>query len=111
MSRRPHNPAPPGRPGPVRRDRPPGPGQRSNERPPVWPDVVDTVMLAKFTRQSDAQLPDQAEPSAPPDAPDTPGEGTRVLRLPGGKHGSAPMPFAPPTRPRTRWGRPLPVAL
>ena len=101
MSRRPHNPAPPGRPGPVRRDRPPAPDQRSNERPPVWPDVVDTVMLAKFTRQSDAQVPDQAEPSAPPDAPDTPGESTRVLRLPGGKHGSGPMRFATSSRRRT----------
>ena len=97
MSRRPHNPAPPGRPGPVRRDRPPAPDQRSGERPPVWPDVVDTVMLAKFTRQAGAQPQDQAEPSAPPDVP---GESTRVLRLPGGKHGSGPMRFATSSR---RW--------
>jgi hypothetical protein len=96
MSRRPHNPAPPGRPGPVRRDRLPAPDQRSGERPPVWPDVVDTVMLAKFSRKPDA--PDQAQPSAPPD---TPGESTRVLRLPGGKHGSGPMRFATSSRRRT----------
>jgi hypothetical protein len=96
MSRRPHNPAPPGRPGPVRRDRLPAPDQRSGERPPVWPDVVDTVMLAKFSRKPEA--PDQAEPSAPPD---TPGESTRVLRLPGGKHGSGPMRFATSSRRRT----------
>src|ERR1700683_4391632 len=53
MSRRPRNPAPPGRPGPVRKDRVTPAGQR----PAVWPDVVDTVMLAKFTRQTDALLP------------------------------------------------------
>lgn len=94
MSRRPHNPAPPGRPGPVRRDRTPEPGGR----PPVWPDVVDTVMLAKFTWQPDAQQPDRAEPSAPPD---TPGESTRVLRLPGGKHGSGAIRFSTSSRRRT----------
>ncbi len=97
MSRRPHNPAPPGRPGPVRRDRPPAPDQRSKERPPVWPDMVDTVMLAKFTRRPDPHRPDQAEPSAPPEHP---GESTRVLRLPGGKHGSGAMRFATSSRRR-----------
>jgi Dolichyl-phosphate-mannose-protein mannosyltransferase len=105
MSRRPHNPAPPGRPGPVRRDRPnpgeqrPGEQRPADQRPPVWPDVVDTVMLAKFNRQADALLPGQAEPAAPPD---TPGESTRVLRLPGGgKHGSGPMRFTLSSRRRT----------
>jgi Dolichyl-phosphate-mannose-protein mannosyltransferase len=108
MSRRPHNPAPPGRPGPVRRDRPPAPDQRSSERPPVWPDVVDTVMLAKFTRRADAQRPDRAEPSAPPDVP---GESTRVLRLPGGKHGSGPMRFDTSSRRRTWVSRAVLVAI
>jgi Dolichyl-phosphate-mannose-protein mannosyltransferase len=108
MSRRPHNPAPPGRPGPVRRDRPPAPDQRSSERPPVWPDVVDTVMLAKFTRRADAQRPDRAEPSAPPEHP---GESTRVLRLPGGKHGSGPMRFATSNRRRTWVSRAVLVAI
>ena len=79
MSRRPHNPAPPGHPGPVRQDR----VTPANARPPVWPDVVNTVMLAKFTRQS-GDLPGTAEPPA---SPDVPAESTRVLRLPGGKHG------------------------
>ena len=55
-------------------------------------------MLAKFTRQSDALLPDRAEPSAPPEHP---GESTRVLRLPGGKHGSGPMRFTTSSRRRT----------
>jgi len=90
MSRRPNNPAPPGRPGPVRRDR----GTPGGQRPPVWPDVVDTVMLAKFTQQSDALL------LGPPE-PDAPGESTRVLRLPGGKHGSGPMRFSTSSRRRT----------
>ena len=108
MSRRPHNPAPPGRPGPVRRDRLPAPEQRSGERPPVWPDVVDTVMLAKFTRKSETQRPDQADPSAPPD---TPGESTRVLRLPGGKHGSGPMRFTTSSRRRTWVSRAVLVAI
>ncbi len=95
MSRRPHNPAPPGRPGPVRRDRTPAP----DGRPPVWPDVVDTVMLAKFTRQSDAQPPGPAEPPAPPEHP---GASPPVLRLPGGKHGSGPMRLAT-SSPRRTW--------
>ena len=103
MSRRPHNPAPPGRPGPVRRDRSAAP----DGRPPVWPDVVDTVMLAKFTRQSDA-LPDRAEPSAPPEHP---GESTRVLRLPGGKHGSGPMRFTTSSRRRTWVSRAVLLAI
>jgi len=94
MSRRPNNPAPPGRPGPVRRDR----GTPGGQRPPVWPDVVDTVMLAKFTQQSDALLLGPPEPDARPDAP---GESTRVLRLPGGKHGSGPMRFSTSSRRRT----------
>src|SRR5450631_2554409 len=95
MSRRPHNPAPPRRPGPVRRDR----GAPGGQRPPVWPDVVDTVMLAKFTQQqSDALLLGSPEPDA---RPDTPGESTRVLRLTGGKHGSGPMRFSTSSRRRT----------
>lgn len=104
MSRRPHNPAPPGRPGPVRRDRHnpgeqrPGEQRPANQRPPVWPDVVDTVMLAKFSRQSDALLPGPEEAAAPPEVP---GESTRVLRLPGGKHGSGPMRFSTSSRRRT----------
>ena len=103
MSRRPHNPAPPGRPRPVRRDRTP-----DGQRPPVWPDVVDTVMLAKFTRQSDALLPGAAEPPAPPDSP---GESTRVLRLPGGKHGSGPMRFVTSSRRRTWISRAVLLAI
>jgi len=94
MSRRPHNPAPPGRPGPVRRDR----ATPAGERPPVWPDVVDTVMLAKFTRQADALLPGPGDSGAPPQHP---GEGTRVLRQPRGKHGSGPMRFTTSSRRRT----------
>ena len=94
MSRRPHNPAPPGRPGPVRRDR----GTPGGQRPPVWPDVVDTVMLAKFTRQNDALPVAPPEPGA---RPEHPGESTRVLRLPGGKHGSGPMRFSTSSRRRT----------
>ncbi len=101
MSRRPHNPAPPGRPGPVRRDRPAQGDQRQHsggQRPPVWPDVVDTVMLAKFTRPADARPTGPGEPDA---APEVPGESTRVLRLPGGKHGSGPMRFTTSSRRRT----------
>ncbi|MGI8450819.1 MAG: ArnT family glycosyltransferase [Streptosporangiaceae bacterium] len=106
MSRRPHNPSPPGRPGPVRRDRPasgdqgrrPDNQSPGSQRPPVWPDVVDTVMLAKFTRQTDALLPGPGERDAPPEHP---GESTRVLRLPGGKHGSGPMRFTTSSRRRT----------
>jgi hypothetical protein len=108
MSRRPHNPAPPGRPGPVHRDRPPAQDQRSGDRPPVWPDVVDTVMLAKFTRKSETQRPDQADPSAPPEHP---GESTRVLRLPGGKHGAGPMRFTTSSRRRTWVSRAVLVAI
>lgn len=104
MSRRPHNPAPPGRPGPVRRDRP----APANQRPPVWPDVVDTVMLAKFTRQADALQPGVAEAPAPPDVP---GESTRVLRLPGGKHGSGAMRFTTSSRRRTWVSRAVLVAI
>jgi hypothetical protein len=94
MSRRPRNPAPPGRPGPVRKDRATPAGQR----PAVWPDVVDTVMLAKFTRQTDALLPGPGDPDAPPEYP---GEGTRVLRQPRGRHGSGPMRFTTSSRRRT----------
>ena len=65
MSRRPRNPAPPGRPGPVRKDRATPAGQR----PAVWPDVVNTVMLAKFTRQTDALVPGPGDPDAPPEHP------------------------------------------
>ena len=104
MSRRPHNPAPPGRPGPVRRDRP----APANQRPPVWPDVVDTVMLAKFTRQADALQPGVAEAPAPPDVP---GESTRALRLPGGKHGSGTMRFTTSSRRRTWVSRAVLVAI
>ena len=94
MSRRPRNPAPPGRPGPVRKDRATPAGQR----PAVWPDVVDTVMLAKFTRQTDALLPGPGDPAAPPQRP---GEVTRVLRQSRGKHGSGPMRFTTSSRRRT----------
>ena len=55
-------------------------------------------MLAKFTRQPDAPLPGSAEPPAPPEVP---GESTRVLRLPGGKHGAGPMRFTTSSRRRT----------
>ena len=94
MSRRPRNPAPPGRPGPVRKDRATPAGQR----PAVWPDVVDTVMLAKFTQQTDALVPGPGDPDAPPGHP---GEGTRVLRQPRGRHGSGPMRFTTSSRRRT----------
>jgi Dolichyl-phosphate-mannose-protein mannosyltransferase len=94
MSRRPRNPAPPGRPGPVRKDRATPAGQR----PAVWPDVVDTVMLAKFTQQTDALVPGPGDPDAPPQHP---GEGTRVLRQPRGRHGSGPMRFTTSSRRRT----------
>ena len=102
MSRRPHNPAPPGRPGPVRRDRAP-----AGQRPPVWPDVVDTVMLAKFSRQSDALL----GPAGPPAPPDAPGESTRTLRPPRGKHGSGPMRSVTSSRRRTWISRAVLLAI
>ncbi len=103
MSRRPHNPAPPGRPGPVRQDR----ATPANARPPVWPDVVDTVMLAKFTGQSG----DPAGTAEPPASPDVPGESTRVLRPPGGKHGPGPRPSVTSSRRRTWISRAVLLAI
>jgi hypothetical protein len=60
--------------------------------------VVDTVMLAKFTRQTDALLPGPGDPDPPPDYR---GESTRVLRQPRGRHGSGPMRFTTSSRRRT----------
>jgi hypothetical protein len=70
--------------------------------------VVDTVMLAKFTRQADALLPGPEDAPAPPD---TPGESTRVLRLPRGRHGSGPMRFATSSRRRTWVSRAVLLAI
>ena len=113
MSRRPQNSAPPGRPGPVRRDRnptaqgngtlpaqdegsPPAPdngSQPAGDRSFHWPDMVETVMLAAFRRG----LGSTGDISAPIDPVDQrPGETTltRVLRLPRGKHSSGPLKFS-----------------